>query len=280
MKAIDAQPKGGAEAHPSAEQLRAYAERSLESAATGEIVNHLRECARCTEEVGDLRDFFEGPRQGESELGEIDVTRAWTSMSRRLPSRRPRAGWAIPSSALALAASVLVAAGLGVSMLRLERRNSDLENQLRARDDRVEELETENQRLQESGEKFEAELSELRSPQPNALLFDLFSTDWIQRSGGANPVTEIALPQDARQFVLILSGEGRTRTGEHVLEIADRDGRTIWRGEGLRQDAQGNFVLTLSRSFLSDGDYRLVLYEQGKSQLARVAEYAVRVKSR
>ena len=60
----------------------------------------------------------------------------------------------------------------------------------------------------------------------------------------------------------------------------DGHGRTIWRGEGLRQDSQGNFVLTLSRSFLSDGEYRLVLYQTGKSPLTRVAEYAVRVKSR
>jgi hypothetical protein len=66
--------------------------------------------------------------------------------------------------------------------------------------------------------------------------------------------------------------------GEHVLEILDGDGRTMWRGEGLRQDPQGNFVLTLARSFLSDGDYRLVLYEKRSGQLARVAEYAVRLK--
>ena len=201
-------------------------------------------------------------------------------MSRRLPSRRARSGWAIPPSALALAASVLVSVGLGVSTLRLEWRNGELQSQLSARDDRVQELEAENRRIQESGAKLEAELSELKGPQPNSLLFDLFSTDWVQRSGGGNAVAELVLPRDAGNFVLILSGEGRSRIGEHALEIVDGDGRTIWRGEGLRQDPQGNFVLTLSRSFLSDGDYRLVLYQTGKNQPTRVAEYAVRVKSR
>jgi hypothetical protein len=280
MKAIDAQPEGGAGAHPSAEQRRAYVEQSLGSAEREGIDRHLRDCARCAEAMRDLRDFFEAPRDDERELSEIEIASAWTSMSRRLPPRQARSGWAIPPSALALAASVVVAVGLGVSTLRLERRYGELERQLKARETRVHELETENQRLQEKGSSVEAELSELESPQPNALLFDLFSTDWVQRSGGGNPVAELVLPQDARNFVLILSGEGRSRSGEHVLEIVDENGRAIWRGEGLRQDPQGNFVLTLRRSFLSDGDYRLVLYGKRSGQLTRMAEYAVRVKSR
>jgi hypothetical protein len=280
MKAIDAQPEGGAEAHPTEEQLRAYVEQSLGIAEREGIDRHLRDCARCAEALRDARDFFEGPREGEPELSEIEIASAWTSMSRRLPSRQARSRWSIPPSALALAATVLLAVGLGVSTLRLERRNGELESELRARENRVQELETENQRLQESGARFEAELSELESPQPNALLFDLFSTDWVQRSGGGEGVAELVVPQDVRNLVLILSGEGRPRMGEHVLEILDGDGRTMWRGEGLRQDPQGNFVLTLARSFLSDGDYRLVLYENRSGRLMRVAEYAVRLESR
>jgi hypothetical protein len=267
------------ESHPGAEQLRAYVERSLGAEEREGIDLHLRGCANCADQMSDYRDFFEPPREDEPELSEIEIASAWKSMSRRLPSRQARSAWSVPPSALALAASVILAVGLGVATLRLDRRNGELESQLRSQESRVQELETENQRLQQSGAKVEAELAELRSPQPNVLLFDLFSTDWVQRSGGGNAVTEIALPPEARNVVLILSGEGRSRKGEHALEIRDGEGRVIWRGENLRQDAQGNFVLTLGRSFLNDGEYRLVLYDRGSDPLTRVAEYVVRVTS-
>jgi hypothetical protein len=280
MKAIDAQPTGGAEAHPGTEELRAYVEQSLGSATREGIDRHLRECSRCAEAMNEVRDFFERPREGERELSEVEVASAWKSMRRRLPSQKAASRWAIPPSALALAASVLAALGLGVATLRLERQNGDLESRLRASESRVQELETENERIEESSTDLEAELLERNAPDANVLLVDLFSTDWVQRSGGGNPFTDLVLPAGARNVVLILAGEGRSRTGEHVLEIVDRDGRTIWRGEGLRPDPQGNFVLTLGRSFLSDGDYRLVLSENRNGTLARVAEYAVRLTSR
>jgi hypothetical protein len=107
----------------------------------------------------------------------------------------------------------------------------------------------------------------------------LFSREWVQRTGGDSAVAEITLPRETRNYVLILAGEGQPRVGEHALEILDGEGKTVWRGEGLRRDPQGNFVLTLDRSFLSDGEYRFVLYGKRGSELARVAEYAVRVKN-
>jgi hypothetical protein len=189
------------------------------------------------------------------------------------------APWATSRSALAFAASFVVAVGLGVSTLQLQKQNHELESLLSTRDSRLGKLETENQRLQESGSRFEAELEELKRPQPNAVIFDLFSREWVQRSGAGSAIAELSLPREARGYVLILSGEGRPRVGEHAVEILDREGKAVWRGEGLRRDPQGNFVITLDRSFLRDGEYRFVLYGKRGEALARVAEYAVRVKS-
>lgn len=280
MKAIDQPPNRSAENHPGEEHLLAYAQESLGSEEKAGIERHLVDCAPCAEALSDLRDFFGSAREGEPEVSEIEIKRAWKSLARRLPSGRTASSWATSRSTLALAASVVVAVGLGVSTLRLEEQNRELESLLRTRESHLGELARENQRLQESGSRFEADLSELKRPQPNAPIFDLFSREWVQRSGGDSTVAEISVPREARNYVLILSGEGQPRVGEHTLEILDREGKTVWRGEGLRRDPQGNFVITLDRSFLSDGEYRFVLYGKRGNELARVAEYAVRVKNR
>jgi hypothetical protein len=279
MKAIDPPPSPSAENHPGADQLLACAKESLGSEDKERIERHLVDCAPCAEALSDLRDFFGAPREGEPEVSEIEIARAWKSIARRLPSGQASSSWASSRSTLALAASVVVAVGLGVSTMQLERRNRELEGLLSRRESRLEELETENQRLQESGSRYEAELSELKRPQPNALLIDLFSREWVQRSGGDSAVAEITVPREARSYVLILSGEGQPRAGEHALEIRGGEGKTVWRGEGLRQDPQGNFVITLDRSFLSDREYQFVLYAKRGGELNRVAEYAVRVKN-
>ncbi len=280
MKAVDEAPEPNRANHPGADQLLAYAKETLGRQVADGIERHLVECAQCAEALSDMRDFFGAPREGEPEVSEIEIARAWKSMVRRLPIAPASSSWAISRSILALAASVFLAVGLGVSTLRLERQNRELESLLSTRESRLGELELENQRLQESNSKFEADLSELKRPRPNALLFDLFSREWVQRSGGDNAVAEITVPREAGNYVLILSGEGQPRAGVHALEILDGDGRTVWRGEGLRPDSQGNFVITLDRSFLSDGEYQFVLYGKRGSELARVAEYAVRLKNR
>lgn len=279
MKEIDHAPNRSAENHPGEERLLAYAKESLGSEEKAGIERHLAECTPCAEASSDLRDFFGPAREGEPEVSEIEIARAWKSLARRLPSGRTTSSFAASRSTLALAASVVVAVGFGVSTLQLENQKRELESRLSARESRLSELETENQRLQDSGSRFEAELSELKRPQPNSLIFDLFSVDWVQRSGGDSAVAEISVPREARNYVLVLSGEGQPRVGEHALEILDREGKTVWRGEGLTRDPQGNFVITLNRSFLSDGEYRFLLYGKRGSELARAAEYAARVKN-
>lgn len=279
MKAISQPPDGSSGNHPGMEQLAAYMKESLGSADQDVIQRHVADCARCAETLSDLRDFFEGPRQEETELSAFEVAHAWKSLNRRLPSGQSSSSRAMLRSSLALAASVVVSVGLGVSMISIERQKGELQGLLSTRESRLRELEEENQRLQESGARFEAEISQLRSPQPNALLFDLFSRAWVERSGGESAIAEITVPREARSYVLILSGEGQRRPGEYSLEITDEEGKSLWRGEGLRQDVQGNFVITLERAFLNDGQYLLVLYGKRGDQPVRLAEYPVRVKS-
>jgi len=280
MNALDEPPTGNpasVENHPDQEGLLAYLRESVTKEEKAGIEAHLSECALCAEAFSDLRDFFEPRREGETEASEIEIAREWKSLSRRLPGRTA-SSWIPSRSTLALAASVVLAVGLGVSTLQLDRENRELGRQLSTRESRVEELQAENRRLQESGSRSEAELAELKHPRANTHLFDLFSREWVQRSSSSNEIAEISIPREAGNYVLILSGEGQPRAGEHVLEILDREGKTVWRGEGLRRDLQGSLVITLDRSFLKDGEYRLVLYGKRGNGVARVAEYPVRVK--
>jgi hypothetical protein len=278
VRAIYRQPDGSADHHPDTEELIAYVNGTLPSTERDAIERHLSECDRCAEVLSDARDFFDAPREGEPELSEIESAGAWRSLARRLPTGHASSSSAVPRSTLALAASVVVAVGLGVATVQLQRENRDLQSLLTTRETRLQELEAANRELQESGSRLESELSERRRPQPNALLFDLFSREWVQRSGVDSGVAEITLPPGTRSYVLILSGEGRSRAGEHVLEILDAAGTTVWRGVGLLPDPQGNFVVTLDGSFLGESEYRFVLYRKRGDALTRVAEYAVRVR--
>jgi hypothetical protein len=278
VRAIYRPPDGSAENHPDTEELVAYVTKTLPSTEREAIERHLSECNRCAGALSDVRDFFDAPRAGEPEVSEMERARAFRSLARRLPSGRASSTSAVPRSTLALAASVVLAVGLGVATVQLQRENRDLQSLLTTRETRLQELEAANRRLQESGSRLESELSERRRPQPNALLFDLFSREWVQRSGVDSGVAEITLPPGTRNYVLILSGEGRSRVGEHVLEILDAAGTSVWRGEGFSPDPQGNFVVTLDGSFLGENEYRFVLYRKRGNDLMRVAEYAVRVR--
>jgi hypothetical protein len=278
VRAVYRPPNEGADSHPDTEELITYVNETLPSTERDAIERHLSECHPCAETLSDVRDFVDAPREGELDVSEIERARAWRSLARRLPSDRAKATSAVPRSTLALAASVVLAVGLGIATVQFQRENRDLQSLLKTRETRLEELETANRRLQESGSRLESELSELRRPQPNALLVDLFSREWVQRSGVDSGVAEITLPPGTRNYVLILSGEGRSRAGEHVLEILDAEGTIVWRGEGLLPDPQGNFVVTLEGSFLGENEYRFVLYRKRGEDLTRVAEYAVRVR--
>lgn len=100
-------------------------------------------------------------------------------------------------------------------------------------------------------------------PQPvlNVPVVELFPQHSAWAGGSREPV---ALRVDD-VFVLVLSLEAEA--GErHDLEIVDENERVAWRSVGLSPDPLGGYTLSLTRSALGDGTYRLLVKASGATE--------------
>ncbi|MGH9762086.1 MAG: hypothetical protein ACREAC_14765, partial [Blastocatellia bacterium] len=119
------------------------------------------------------------------------------------------------------------------------------------------------------------------APELNVLMFDVFPERAVQRAGGAGESlgdwNDIRIPSRAASFVLLLNANGLAADRSYRVDIVNQSNRVIWRGNGLKEDGNGNFRMLLSTSVTVPGTYRLRLYEQsgpGKP----VADYKISVK--
>ncbi|MCS6816895.1 MAG: hypothetical protein NZ746_05890, partial [Blastocatellia bacterium] len=198
--------------------------------------------------------------------------------------------WFASRAMFALAASLLVAIGfIGVWTWHLRRETRQLAEQLQVERERRAALEQENRRLQEQNSlltrmqeqasllarTYESQLAELREPQPNIPVYDIFSREFFLRSGSPTVANRIVVSRTAKSFDLVLSATHYPQYPSYAIEIVDRHGRLRWRAVGLQRDRHGNFTLTMSRAFLGPDEYRLMLYGQQDGRLRRIAEYIV-----
>ena len=182
--------------------------------------------------------------------------------------------------AYARAASVLVVVGLiGAWALKLRQEQQQVTRQWHIEQERVRELEQETRRLQEQAstlqQTYESQLAELRQPQLNPPSYDVMAQDFIQRSGEA--VQPVCIPPAAKTFRLILIGEGRPRYPGYGVEMFNREGQSVWRGDGLKRDDNGDFVMMLGRAFLPPGAYRLKVYGQRGGRSREIGAYVILV---
>jgi hypothetical protein len=186
----------------------------------------------------------------------------------------------------ALAASVILTIGLTTFWaFRLQSKNQDLARQRQTEQsgwqDRVKALEQENRRLHEQTQSlqqdYESQLADLRRPQLNVPVFDVYSRESILRAGEQNEVNRITLPSSATSCTLILNGEGLAASPSYAIEILDQKQQTVWQGQGLKRGPDGNLVISLSQTFLTEGKYRLRLLGRRGGQARRVAEYLVHI---
>lgn len=298
LEALDGEWEDRLGRHLEEDELIAYVRGQLETADVERMQSHLLCCAACAATLKDVADFFEPRREGEESLSQRAIHREWETFWRRVqaeegvvtPKGIPR--WFVPRAVFALAASLLVAVGLvGFWSWHLRQESQELARQLQAERDRRADLEQENRRLQEQARalartyesqiaRLESHLAELREPQPNIPVYDLFSREFFVRSGSADVANRIVIPATTRSFSLVLTAENQPEYPSYTIELVDREERLRWRAVGLRRDRHGNFTLTLNRAFLSPGEYRLLLYGQQDGRLRRIAEYVLSLRSR
>ena len=156
---------------------------------------------------------------------------------------------------------------------------SQLAEQRNSEQEKLRRLEEENRRLREQAgtaqRNYESQLAELQGPQLNAQVYDILPQELIVRSGDESGANQITLPPGRQKFTLILNGAGLKAYPNYSIEIINQRGRTIWRGKGLKRGKDGNFVMTLDRTFLNKGEYRLKLYGQTDGGAQSAAEYRI-----
>lgn len=290
--------------HPNDEQLISYLAGKLPESTHDSVQAHLVDCDNCLERFKDIQDFFESPRENEELITE-DRLHIWTVLWKRIreenrrepePSiavvaRSPwgsKAGWA-------MAAMLLVILALGVWAIRQRDQNQRLAAglevarrqsvQLQANHDnlaaRVKGLEQENSALQERGLPVDKSRSrrdaDVKKPELNAPIYDLYARNFAQRSGNQSEVNRIKVPSTPESIILILNGEGLTGSPSYKVEIVNEAERVLWRAAGLKRSQMGNFTVTLDKSFLSKGTYRLRLYGQEGWSSKPLTEYVLRI---
>ena len=108
----------------------------------------------------------------------------------------------------------------------------------------------------------------------NTPIYDVFPSDAAVRSGTQSQ-NKFVVPTAAKSIVLILNAAGRAEFPSYQAELYNSAGKIIWRGGGLRKDNLGNFTVTLSRTALKAGNYRLRLFSGSQT----IAEYPLTIES-
>jgi len=300
--------------HPDEQDLIASREGRLAPAEQEKIQIHLATCNTCLQIYRDIVDFVDPLREGEQALGQIEVRKAWSAFQQRMPhesSQRPGrsevgkvsadrysdhlslpsrlsrlfgSSWR-PEVAVAMAASLLLALGLtGGWALWLKSDRQQLAQRLSevsSQAARVSQLEEERRQLQSQAEDlkraYESQLAELKAPQLNAPVYDVFPEGVVQRSGGTS-VNQLELSPRTKEFTLVLNGEGVPKYSSYGVEIVSRGGEVLWRGEGLQRDRFGGFFIRVQRSFMDEGTYAVKLYGISTQGSKLVAEYRMNIR--
>ena len=280
------------------ETIERYVRHELPADERLAFQEHYFACDECFEQVQMTARFVAGVRDA-SRTGRL------TAHHQPEPARTVGAwfnqGWAFRWAVPALAASLLIAVALiGWWALSLQRQNQQLAQQAAERDRAAEQLKLSEARIRElenRGNASQAEkealqqeiqrlkdqvaaaerqrgdrLAQVRQPETDLPTINIYPVGDAQRSGGTGEVNQLRLPPGTRKFVLLLS-DFQPGLANYRLEILNSSGEMITRRAGLKPDRNGEIVVTLNRSLLSQGNYRLKLFGQGKL----IAEYVVQV---
>jgi hypothetical protein len=272
--------------HPSDDELIAYHRGELKEPEREKIQSHLVQCPQCIGIFRDVIAFFESSSEGDQLFREAELDRKWEDYRRRVQTKEQpppptslRRSWfgQHPRVAFALAASLVIVAVTSLWALWLKR-ETRWQTKEKILTERVNELEQENRRRQDQTKILESQLAELRQPAVNAPVYDLLPRGAVLRAGGGSEVNRIAVPPTARNIILILHLAANRQHSSYKMEIVDQQGQLRWRGEDLlHPNSEGNFVITLDQTFLSQGRYYLKLYGQKENRSQLTAEYVISV---
>ncbi|HEV7509045.1 MAG TPA: zf-HC2 domain-containing protein [Thermoanaerobaculia bacterium] len=236
--------------HPKPETLAAYHAGELPDGEAQPLQEHLLACRECAALLLDL-DSLADPGFGAGSLSAADQEALWGRIEGKIqeeepalvpviPLRRPSRFSPQPRWLQALAAALLVATvGLSVWVVSLRRT-----------------------------------VESLNRPEPNAPVIDLYSG--TSRSAGS-PQPVAIVPSDFRFFTVILHPPHSRSTNRYRVEIARAGGGSVWSRDGVAPDPLGPLPLTLTRSLIGPGEYRIRLFEETGNPKEPLVDYGLRV---
>ncbi len=231
------------------ETVAALLSGELDSRARAEAGSHIALCQDCPEEFRALRslgEVFEGERRKRSSL----------------------APWA-----LALAATVLFAAGLGVALHRSRTETDRLEALLEQQGAEKDRAIAEARRTSDEAASLRERLVSAVSPRLDAPIVDLDPLD-ATRGAGREPVAAVDVVGGADLVTLILNFPPRRPRDGFRVEVLDEGGGLRFEGKAPLGGERASVNLTLSRGVAPDGLYRIRIRDGDRE----IAEYRVRLR--
>jgi hypothetical protein len=287
--------------HPSEDLLSDYYHGRLNDVDHLTVQCHLIDCDGCARVLRDVSDFCDSADDSPIVMSKAESEQVWRNVRQGVKSDSPTGilstgkgpkilltRWAVFATA-AVALVLLVTAGAWVMRLRqdndklaeqamaLTRQLEETEKELNSR---IEELEKEPVRQEQAQETVQDDRPREARPAPlnlNVPVYNVYSTEWVRRSGEEAEANRIKLSPRDESIVLILVGEDQQGASNHRIEIIDPKGQSVRHGGRLLKNSYGNFVISLSRDFLRPGTYRIRTRSQGGSAAEQVTEYMIRV---
>ena len=254
---------------PSLTLLLAADEAALPPDEQQVVAGHLAGCAFCRSLVQDVKEAGLGGPTAEERDRILERVRSQSSAQQR---RTPAAGRFRALPALALAASIVLVAGLSWYARSLQQRADGLEQTLAP-------LRGEAARQQERVAVLEGQLAALQAREqpdgePNVPVVDLEPV-------GARRASETAqafrVAEAARFVTMILQLDAPGSSGEGLTaEMRDARGELRWSINGLRPSAPGVVTVLVPRSVVPDGEVVITLVRVQNDGRVTLAEYRAR----
>ncbi|MBI4471003.1 MAG: sigma-70 family RNA polymerase sigma factor [Acidobacteria bacterium] len=293
-------------------ELIEYHSNRLPEPERRRVEAHLAVCATCLKELVEMSDFLQSAFENKNVPSDTPAHASqfealWDQVaplppsSSGAPDPKPVGSWKRPRMLFALAASLFIGfavTGIWALVLRQENRrlvqgpagegpqiaweekNRTLQAEKNSLQQREDLLKSENRRLQEQIQSMEQQqetlLAELRQPDINIPIKNIYPSGDAQRSRGSNDINRVRIPPSSTAFVLILT-DYETGYPDYTLEILDQSGRAISTVGGLKPDDNGDLTVKLERALLHQPQYRLRLSGRKSGRSTRLADYFIKI---
>lgn len=283
---------------PSSEELASCALGELESNDRERIAKHMIACRDCAEEYRLISPLKQWSAEAAAAVAEspihkpVDLAtsgRSWTG--RLIASIWPMR----PALALAVIA-LIICSILAARLISLSARNNELQRLASDRGDLAERAAAAEQSLNQAtrerdnamarSEDDQAEIARLRDqvsrigsasrPELNVPIIDLDPRDGARGSTGQSG-KDIRLPKGAASLLLILNITGERSFRDYSLDIKDQVGVLRFEGKGLRRSAENTFTVSVPRTMLPPGQFRIALYGLDGGRRDLIQDYLIRV---